>query len=515
MSSIAEEMGVLLSRTAFSPNITERHDCSCAVFDGQGEMVAQAAHIPVHLGSTPLSVRAAIDRIRMQPGDVVILNDPFAGGTHLPDLTMVTPVFLKRQKRPIAYLANRAHHSDVGGMTPGSMPLSSDVFQEGIRIPPVKLLRGGQIDRGVWDLLLNNVRTTKEREGDLRAQWGALRMGAVRIEEEARIRGLQRLGREMKALVAYSERLMAATIRRIPNGIYRATDFLDDDGIGRKKIKLQVEVTIRGSRACVDFSGTDSQVQGCLNANEAITLSCVFYVFKAVSAHAIPANAGIMRPIRVVAPPGSIVNARFPAAVAGGNVETSQRIVDVILRALSVALPNRIPAASSGSMNNTAMGGYDPFRERVFSYYETVGGGSGGGPGGTGASGVHTHMTNTMNTPIEALENNYPLRIRAYSVRRGSGGKGAKRGGDGLVRELEFLTDINCTLLTDRRSTSPYGLRGGREGKKGRNLLLRGHKTVPLPGKASLNLSAGDRLRIETAGGGGFGGGKRVKRSSI
>ena len=505
MSSIAEEMGILLSRTAYSPNITERHDCSCAVFDGRGEMVAQAAHIPVHLGSTPLSVRAAIDRVQMEPGDVVILNDPFAGGTHLPDITMVTPVFLHKKDRPIAYVANRAHHSDVGGMTPGSMPLSSDVFQEGIRIPPVRLVRGGEIDRDLWDFLINNVRTAKERDGDLRAQWGSLRVGALRVAEEARKRGVERLTREMTSLMNYSERLMIATLREIPEGSYGAKDYLDDDGMGRKRIRIQVQVTIRRSKAHVDFTGTDSQVVGCLNANQAITLSCVFYVFKSISQFSIPANGGIMRPIQVVAPLGSLVNARFPAAVAGGNVETSQRIVDVLFRAFSEALPGRIPAASSGSMNNTAMGGYDPFRGRLFSYYETVGGGAGGGPTGPGASGLHTHMTNTMNTPIEALENSYPIRVRAYSLRRGSGGTGRQRGGDGLVRELEFLADTHCTLLTERRLIPPYGLRGGGKGKRGKNLLIRNGRVVPLPGKANLNVRAGDRLRIETAGGGGMG----------
>ena len=504
MSAIAEEMGILLSRTAYSPNITERHDCSCAVFDGRGEMVAQAAHIPVHLGSTPLSVRAAIERIRMEPGDVVLLNDPFAGGTHLPDLTMVTPVFLHKKDAPIAYVANRAHHSDVGGMTPGSMPLSSDVFQEGLRIPPVRLVRGGNINRDVWDLLLNNVRTPEEREGDLRAQWGSLKVGALGVAEEARNRGVQRLAREMTSLMNYSEKLMLASLREIPEGSYGAKDFLDDDGMGRNRIRLQVQVTIHRSKARVDFTGTESQVGGCLNANEAITLSCVFYVFKAISRFPIPANSGIMRPIQVVAPQGSIVNACFPAAVAGGNVETSQRIVDVLLRALSEALPGRIPAASSGSMNNTAMGGYDPIRGKIFSYYETVGGGAGGGPTGPGASGLHTHMTNTMNTPIEALENNYPFRVCAYSLRRGSGGTGRQRGGDGLIRELEFLADTHCTLLTERRMIPPYGLRGGGEGKKGKNLLIRRGRVVPLPGKANLNLRAGDRLRIETAGGGGW-----------
>ncbi|MGH9895131.1 MAG: hydantoinase B/oxoprolinase family protein, partial [bacterium] len=352
MSAIAEEMGILLCRTAHSPNITERRDSSCAVFTGRGEMVAQAAHIPVHLGSTPLSVRAAIDRTPMEPGDVVILNDPFAGGTHLPDLTMVAPVFVRGGRYPIAFVANRAHHADVGGMTPGSMPLSTDIFQEGIRIPPVKLVQRERIDRDVWQLLLNNVRTPKEREGDLKAQWGSLRVGVERLLEEAKTRGLGRLAREMDSLIRYSERLMVATLKEIPEGRYGARDYLDDDGTGQKRLAIRAQVEVRRGRAKVDFNGTQGQVSGCLNANYAITLSCVFYTFKTISRVPIPANGGIMRPIRVIAPEGTLVNARFPAAVAGGNVETSQRIVDVLFRALSRALPDRIPAASSGSMNN-------------------------------------------------------------------------------------------------------------------------------------------------------------------
>ncbi|MDP6559242.1 MAG: hydantoinase B/oxoprolinase family protein [Candidatus Binatia bacterium] len=505
MSAIAEEMGILLCRTAYSPNITERRDCSCAVFDGNGEMIAQAAHIPVHLGSTPLSVKAAIERTRMEPGDVVILNDPFAGGTHLPDITMVAPVFVGGSRCPIAFVANRAHHSDVGGMSPASIPLSTDIFQEGIRIPPVKLVRRGEVDRDIFNFLLNNVRTRKEREGDLRAQWGSLRVGATRILEEAKHRGMRRFAGEMKGLIDYSERLMAATIRGIPDGLYRGKDVMDDDGMGKEKIRLCVQVRIKGARAVVDFTATDLQVEGCLNANYAITLSCVFYVFKTISDLSIPANGGIMRPIRLVAPEGSLVNARFPAAIVGGNVETSQRIVDVLFLALARALPDRIPAASTGSMNNTAVGGYDPIRGKAFSYYETVGGGAGGGSKGPGASGVHTHMTNTMNTPIEALENSYPFRVRAYSVRRGSGGKGKNPGGDGLVREIEFLADSRCTLLTERRLTAPYGLKGGGRGRKGRNLLIRNGRTVALPGKANLHLKAGERIRMETTGGGGWG----------
>jgi len=505
MSAIAEEMGILLVRTAYSPNITERQDCSCAVFDAGGGMVAQAAHIPVHLGSTPLSVQAAIAHTPMGPGDVVVLNDPFAGGTHLPDVTMVSPVYMEGGTRPVAYVANRAHHADVGGMSPGSMPLSTEVFQEGLRIPPVRLVRGDRIQSDLWELFLNNVRTPGERDGDLKAQWGALRVGVARLREEARERGVNRLAREMNALTGYSERLIRAALGEIPEGSYGAVDRLDDDGTGLKGIRLRVRVRIQRGRARVDFTGTDAQVPGCLNANYAITLSCVFYVLKAISRFPVPANGGILRPIQVIAPEGSLVNARFPAAVAGGNVETAQRIVDVLLRAFAKALPGRIPAASSGSMNNMAIGGHDPLRGRAYSYYETVGGGAGGGPAGAGASGVHTHMTNTMNTPIETLENSYPFRVRAYSLRRRSGGSGKHPGGDGLIRELEFLADTQCTLLTERRRIAPYGLQGGQAGKRGKNLLLRGGRARQLPGKTSLKLRAGDAIRMETAGGGGFG----------
>lgn len=504
LAAIAEEMGVRLGHMGFSPNIKERHDYSCALFDADGRLVAQAAHIPVHLGSTPLSVRAALAAHRSLPGDVIALNDPFAGGTHLPDLTLVAPVHAPAG-RLLGFVANRAHHADIGGMTPGSMPLAREIYQEGFRLPPVRLVREGVLDRDVLALFLANTRVPDERRGDLEAQRAALAVGAERLIELASTVGATTLAAGMKDLQRYSERLMAATLRSLPRGTYRAVDVLDDDGITDATVPIRVAVTLGGSRARVDFSGSAPQVEGSLNANYAITLSAVVYVFLTLARDEIPANDGIMRRLEVHAPAGSVVNADFPAAVAGGNVETSQRIVDVLLRALAAAAPDRVPAASCGSMNNIAIGGFDRRRGRAFSYYETVAGGAGAGPAGAGRSGIHTHMTNTFNTPIEALEAYYPFRVTAYRVRRGSGGQGRFRGGDGLVREIELLEPADLTLLTERRHVAPWGLGGGESGRRGRNLLIRHGRRRRLPGKLNLRVHAGDRIRLETPGGGGFG----------
>src|SRR5215475_3004508 len=417
LAAIAEEMGVVLGRTALSPNVKERRDYSCAVFDARGGLAAQAAHIPVHLGATPLSVRAAIERVPMGPEDVAVVNDPFAGGTHLPDVTVVAPVYERGGRRPFAYVANRAHHADIGGMSPGSMPLADDVLA----------------------IFLANTRVPDERAGDLEAQWAALRVGGERLRALATRRGsVAMLAREMAALQRYSAALMRATLRALPRGTYRARDVLDDDGLGNEGLGLDVAVTIAGGRARIDFAGTAPQTRGPLNANLAVTRSAVLYVFTALAGEHIPPNEGLAQPLTIMAPEGSLVNARPPAAVAGGNVETSQRIVDVLLRALARAAPDRVPAASCGSMNNVALG--STAGARPFTYYETIAGGAGGGPSGPGASAVHTHMTNTMNTPIEALEAYYPLIVRRYALRPGSGGRGRHPGGAGVVRELEFLT---------------------------------------------------------------------------
>jgi N-methylhydantoinase B len=505
LAAIAEEMGVVLGLTGYSPNIKERRDFSCALFDGRGELVAQAAHIPVHLGSTPLSVRAAVERLDLGPGDVAALNDPFAGGTHLPDVTVVMPVFLHDQKEPFAFVANRAHHADIGGMAPGSMALSTEIYQEGFRLPPVKMIVGGQPARDIFELFLANTRVREEREGDLRAQIAALQVGAERIRALAEAAGPGQVITAMEELKNYADRLMRSALRAIKPGTYQAQDFLDDDGFGTGPIPLRVAISIKAGRAVVDFTGSAPQVRGSVNANYAITLSATFYVMKCLASEAVPANEGLMRSIRVIAPVGTIVNALPPAAVAGGNVETSQRIVDVLLRAMAQAAPDLIPAASSGSMSNVTIGGYDSFRSRHFSYYETIAGGAGAARGHPGASGLHTHMTNTLNTPIEALEAYYPMRITEYRIRHGSGGRGEYNGGDGLVREIECLVESNVSLLSERRVTAPWGLNGGGDGAVGINYLIRNGTSTKLAGKANVQLAPGDRIRIETPGGGGWG----------
>jgi N-methylhydantoinase B/oxoprolinase/acetone carboxylase alpha subunit len=503
--SIAEEMGVTLCRTGFSPNIKERLDYSCAVYDADGETIAQGDHMPVHLGAMPLSVRAAIDAFAMEPGDVVMLNDPFRGGTHLPDITLVSPVFLERDRRPAFFVANRAHHSDVGGMSPGSMPVAREIYQEGLILPPVRLARRGRIVDDVLALLLANVRTPDEREGDLTAQIAANRVAETRLRQT-----VARYGRRVSlayagALQDYTERVLRAAIQQIPDGRYEFEDALDDDGFGETPVKIRAAISIRGDRATIDFTGSDPQVQGSVNANYAMTLSACLYTFRCLVQDDVLYNAGVARPLTVVAPEGTIVNARRPSAVAGGNVETSQRITDVVLGALSRAVPDRIPAASQGTMNNVTLGGTHPRTGRPFAYYETIGGGMGGRRGLPGLSGVHTHMSNTRNTPAEAIEHYLPVRIRQYRLRRGSGGAGAAPGGEGIVREYEMLTTVSVTIISERRRGAPYGAQGGEPGASGRNTLIRDGREQILPGKVQLQLQPGDRLRIETPGGGGYG----------
>lgn len=517
--SIAEEMGAALRRTAFSPNIKERRDYSCAVFDAAGQALAMGDHMPVHLGSMPMSVRAALDDLDLRPGDVAMVNDPFRGGTHLPDITFVAPVFIGKSKRPDFFVASRAHHADVGGTFAGSMGLCSEIYQEGFRIPPVKLVRGGKIDRDLLALLLANVRTPKEREGDLSAQIAACHTGEVRLREVCVRYGLPRVTRAAAALLDYSEQMMQALLATIPPGSYAAEDFLDDEGspvagakehAPSKPVRIAVEITFgkakSGRAVTVDFSSSDPQVAGSTNAVEAITYSACFYVFRCLVAEDVPATAGLMRPVKLIAPEGTVVNARPPAAVAGGNVETSQRIVDVLLRALAQVLPDKIPAASSGTMNNLTIGGIDPRSGEPFAYYETIAGASGASAAGAGASGIHTHMTNSLNTPAEALEYAYPFRVTRYALRRGSGGKGEHRGGDGIEREVEVLTDAQVTLLSERRVAAPYGMNGGSTGSVGRAVVtdLSGHEQE-IPGKATTRLKKGERIRIETPGGGGWG----------
>ena len=531
--SIAEEMGAALRRTAFSPNIKERRDYSCAVFNSDAEVIAMGDHMPVHLGSMPMSVRAAIDQFGLEAGDVAMLNDPFRGGTHLPDITLVAPVYVRsgssgvrsKNQRPDFYVASRAHHADVGGAYPGSMGPCREIYQEGFRIPPVKIMRGGQMQSDVLALLLNNVRTPQEREGDLGAQLAACHTGAERLREVCRRYGLERTAKAGRELLDYSDEMMRAFLRHVPGGSYRAEDFLDNDGINTTPVKIAVTLTFtkpaKGRKSSqvrtvrrpvparavtVDFTDSDPQVAGCVNAVEAITYSACFYVFRCLLAEDVPATAGLMRPIEVIAPAGTVVNARPPAAVAGGNVETSQRIVDVLLRALAQAIPERIPAAASGTMNNLTIGGIDPRTNEPFAYYETIAGGMGARPSKTGVSGVHTHMTNSLNTPAEGLEYAYPLRVQKYSLRSNSGGHGSYRGGDGIIREIEVLADAEVTLLADRRERGPYGLAGGKDGVPGKAILIQKDGTSQdLPGKFNVRLRKGERIRIETPGGGGWG----------
>ena len=503
--SVAEEMGVTLCRTGFSPNIKERRDYSCAVYDARGETIAQGDHMPVHLGAMPLSVRAAIDSVRMEPGDIVALNDPFHGGTHLPDITLVSPVFLGRQRAPTFYVANRAHHSDVGGISPGSLPVAREIYQEGLIIPPLRLVQRGKIVRDVLAFILANVRTPDEREGDLTAQIAANRVAETRLRGIVAKYGRQRVVASGSSLQDYTERVLRATIAAIPDGSYSFADALDDDGFCDRPVEICARITITGDRAEIDFAGSAPQVEGSVNANYAVTLSACLYAFRCLVADDVLYNAGVARPIRVLAPVGSIVNATRPSAVAGGNVETSQRITDVVLGALGCALPERLPAASQGTMNNVTFGGVDPRTGSRFAYYETIGGGMGGRRGLAGLSGVHTHMSNTRNTPVEAIEHYLPIRIRRYGLRRGSAGRGAFPGGEGIVREYEMLADTSVTILSERRRLAPYGARGGGPGGRGRNTLVRDNRQRTLPGKVQLQLRPGDRLRIETPGGGGYG----------
>ena len=507
--SIAEEMGAALRRTAFSPNIKERRDYSCAVFDGQGRVIAMGDHMPVHLGSMPMSVQAAIADVELEPGDIAILNDPYAGGTHLPDITMVLPVFVEGGNKPAFYVANRAHHADVGGRFAGSMGPATSIFEEGIRIPPVRIVRGGEIDDEVLGLILRNVRTPEERKGDLDAQMGACHVGEQRMQQLVAKYGMKSLNAWIEELLDYSERLLRAKLRTMPLGEFSAQDWLDNDGVTDEPIRIAVKLRIDAEAGTIeaDFDGSSAQVTGSVNAVRAITVSACFYVLRCLLAEDAPATEGILRPVSVKTPEGSIVNALSPSAVAGGNVETSQRIVDVLLRALATALPDQVPAASAGTMSNLTIGGIDPRTGEPFAYYETAAGGMGARPGMDGIDGVHTHMTNSLNTPVEALEYAYPFRVLKYGYRVGSGGEGKYRGGDGLVREVELLADAQVTLLADRRRFTPYGLAGGGDGTPGGASVKEAMtgEEVPLEAKCSKQFKKGDVLRLETPGGGGWG----------
>ncbi|MCK5058580.1 MAG: hydantoinase B/oxoprolinase family protein [Candidatus Aminicenantes bacterium] len=501
--SICDEMGKILQYSAFSPNIKERKDFSCALFTAGAESFAFGTHIPVHLGAMPLSVKTTLAEIDFEKGDMVLLNDPFRGGTHLPDLTLVAPVF--QDNKIVFFVANRAHHSDVGGMFAGSMPLSTEIFQEGIIIPPVKILKKDTLDREILQMILANVRTPEEREGDLLAQVAANKRGIRRIGENIEKYGFDTIDNYAKYLIDYTERLFKSLIAEIPDGEYRFTDFLDDDGFSEKDIPIKVCVKIRKDKIVIDFTGSHPQVKGGINTNDAVTYSAALYVLTTLLDENVPINSGIMRAVELALPPDSIVNASKPRGLAGGNVETSQRIVDVLLGAFAAALPEKIPAASQGTMNNITFGGTG------FSYYETLGGGSGAGPSFDGESAVHTNMTNSLNTPVEALEIDFPVEMEHYCLRKGSGGRGNFNGGEGLCRSYKFLQDAHLSILSERRTNRPYGLSGGEPGKAGENSLLRraggtGKKRkITLGSKVNFEIEAGDVLTIKTPGGGGYG----------
>lgn len=498
----AEEMGVTLQRAAFSPNIRERLDFSCAIFDREARMIAQAAHIPVHLGSMPASVEAAIrESAPFFPGDVIVLNDPYAGGTHLPDITMVSPVFVNDE--PCFFAASRAHHADVGGMSPGSLPLSTELYQEGIILPPVRLYRAGMLQRDILAVITANSRAPQERRGDLEAQLAAQRIGEARLKAIVDAHGLERTEAHAAALMAYAQRITEAAIHAVPDGVYTFEDVLEGDGQSEQPIGIHAVVTVSGGAMTIDFSQSAAQVAGNLNAVTAIARSAAWYAVRLLIGEDLPVNHGCFAPVNVITRAGSVLDPYFPAAVAVGNTETSQRIVDVVLGALSLALPDWIPAASQGTMNNVTIGGIHNGRQ--FVYYETIAGGHGASADGDGLSGRHSHMTNTRNTPVEALELALPMRVTRYHLNDGSGGNGRFRGGAGIVREYAFLTAASVTINSERRIRPPYGLGGGDAGICGSNELIRDGIVTPLPGKWTGTVQYGDRLRISTPGGGGWG----------
>jgi len=486
LRATCDEMGAALIRSAYSANIKERHDCSTAIFDVRGELVMQAEHIPVHLGSMPDAVAAVLD-LEQRPGEAWILNDPYEGGTHLPDITLVSPVFI--EDALAGFAACRAHHADVGGPTPGSMPASSTrLEEEGIVIPPTRA--------GADELkeLASRMRFPHQRLADLRAQSAANRVGALRLAELAERHGLDRLRAGMDEILAYAERRTRAALADLPDGAYAAEDVLEDDAGGEvRDVTLRVEATIDGDRLSLDFTGTDPQVEGNLNCPLSVTKSAAFFAVRALADPDAPPSAGAYRPIEVIAPEGCLLNARPPAAVAAGNVETSSRVADLVIAALGGARP--VPAQGQGTMNNLTLANEN------FTYYETLGGGQGACPDADGPSAIHVAMSNTLNTPVEALETEFPLRVRELSLRRDSGGEGLHRGGEGIVREIGALAPMRYTLITERRRHPPRGREGGEDGAPGRNF----HNGEALPGKAEGELRDGDALRIETPGGGGHG----------
>ena len=496
LEGVAEEMGQVLIRGAYSPNIKERRDCSTALFDSKGRLIAQAEHIPVHLGAMPEAVEAIRAR-DPHPGDIWLLNDPFAGGTHLPDLTMVSPITVGGES--LGFAVSRAHHADVGGMAPGSMPAGArEIYQEGLRIPPVKLVDGGEQNDAVLELLLANVRNPSERRADLRAQIAANERAETRLGELRADHGHDTLLAAFDAVIAYSRKRMERSLAELPNGTFEAREFLEGDGITDDDIPVCASVTVDEASVSVDFAGTAPQVVGNVNAPRAVTKSAVYFVIRAVTDPEIPPNHGCYEPIAVEIPPGSLLDPEPPAAVVGGNVETSQRVTDTVLSAFAEAIPNQLPAQSQGTMNNLTIGSRDG---ESFSYYETIGGGFGGRPTKDGMDGVQVGMTNTLNTPIEALEAEYPLRVTRYALRDDSGGSGRFRGGKGIERQLEIEVLATVSLLTERRRYAPRGVAGGEDGACGQNLI----DGEPVGAKTTLDVEAGTTVTVRTPGGGGHG----------
>ncbi|MBK1722517.1 hydantoinase B/oxoprolinase family protein [Thiocystis violacea] len=497
LDAVCDEMGVILRQAAFSPNIRDRLDFSCAIFDRCGLLCAQAAHIPVHLGSMAYAMADIVAAVDWRDGDMLVLNDPYLGGTHLPDVTLVAPLFIGGELT--AFVVNRAHHADIGASSPGSMPVSASLEEEGVVISPRHLIRAGVLDDATLGGILGATRNPQDARGDFLAQIGANRVGVRRLTGLAGGMGREGFDAALADLNAYGERLARAALARIPAGVYGFEDLMDDDGQGNRDIPIRLTMTVSPSGVRLDFTGTADQVAGNINCPLAVAAAAVLYVFRCLMPPQTPACAGSFRPISLHAPAGCLINARRPAAVAAGNVETSTRLVDVVTGALAQVLPDLIPAASHGSMNNLAMG--SRAQGRAWDYYETIGGGMGAGARGGGWSGVQTHMTNTLNTPVEVLEARLPLRVLRYALRQGSGGAGARQGGEGLVRELLFLAPTEATLLTERRRRGPWGCAGGEPGARGRN-LVNGRE---VPGKTSVLLQPGDALTIETPGGGGWG----------
>ena len=494
IEAVCEEMGARLQGAAFSPNIKDRLDFSCAVFDVDGELCAQAAHIPVHLGSMAYAMRDIVSTLEWQDGDMVVLNDPYFGGTHLPDVTLIAPLFI--DDNLVAFVANRAHHADIGADSPGSMPISRHLDEEGLIIPPTHFMRGFAIDEPVFDEIIDNLQHKEQARGDFSAQISANQAGLHRLADLIGNLGVGAFNEALHKLNDYAAKLAAAALADIPDGDYEFTDVMDDDGLGHQDIVIAVKVQVRGSEIHVDFAGTAKQTAGNINCPLSVAAAGVYYVFRCLMPAHTPACAGSFRHISLTAPLGCLLNAQRPAAVAAGNVETSTRVVDVVMGALAKAIPERIPAASHGSMNNVAMGSH---AQPAWDYYETLGGGMGAGAVADGLSAVQTHMTNTLNTPIEVLEMHYPIRVSRYEIRRGSGGQGEHRGGDGLIREYEFLAAAQVTLLTERRRHQAWGINAG-SGKPGENRL----NDAVLPGKISFDVKPQDRLSISTPGGGGW-----------